>query len=191
MCGITGIYHSQEKVDPKWIKHMTDLLRHRGPDDEGYLFFNPAGQTIEERSGDDTAKELKYQMNSIEEPISPYPAAFGHRRLSIIELSYLGHMPMSDSTGNYWIIYNGEIFNYIELREELKQLGYQFKTNSDTEAILASYAIWGTDCVKRFNGDWAFCIYDRIKNILFASRDRFGVRFFYYFWDGKIFAFAS
>jgi asparagine synthase (glutamine-hydrolysing) len=191
MCGIAGIYYAHGMVDPKSIKKMTNLLQHRGPDDEGYLFFNTETGTFEEKSGDDTLNELKPKMKHIDESSPPYNLAFGHRRLSIIDLSYLGHMPMAYDNGNFWIIYNGEIFNYIELRDELKQFGYHFKTNSDTEVILASYLKWGFDCVKHFNGDWAFCIYDKSKKILFISRDRFGVRFFYYFWDGNYFAFAS
>ena len=191
MCGFTGIYHPQGRVNPEWIKKMTLLLRHRGPDDEGYLFVDSDTGILEERKGDDTVNELKPKLKHINDPVSPYDLAFGHRRLSIIDLSYLGHQPMSCDNGNYWIIYNGEIFNYIELREELRQSGFHFKTKSDTEVILASYLKWGFDCVKHFNGDWAFCIYDKKKKILFISRDRFGVRFFYYFWDGNYFAFAS
>ena len=123
MCGITGIYHPQGRVNPEWIKKMTDLLRHRGPDDEGYLFFDTETGILEERRGDDTVNELKPKLKHINDPVPPYDLAFGHRRLSIIDLSYLGHQPMSCDNGNYWIIYNGEIFNYIELRKELKQSG--------------------------------------------------------------------
>ncbi len=105
--------------------------------------------------------------------------AFGHRRLSIIDLSSDGAQPM-DYSGKYKIIYNGEVYNYIELKEELVKLDYVFKSSSDTEVILASYAEWGTECVKKFNGMWGFAIYDREKNIIFCSRDRFGVKPFYY-----------
>ncbi len=191
MCGINGMYRFREAVDPKWTKKMTDALRHRGPDDEGYLFVNTETGSLEERSGDATVEELKSRLQHIDSGAPSYNLAFGHRRLSIIDLSYLGHQPMSYDHGKYWITYNGEIFNYVELRDELKRSGFNFKTNSDTEVILASYLRWGFDCVKHFNGDWAFCIYDKTQDILFASRDRFGVRFFYYFWDGKTFAFAS
>jgi asparagine synthase (glutamine-hydrolysing) len=191
MCGINGIYSLTGMVDPKWTKQMTDILRHRGPDDEGYLFINTRTGIFEERSGDATVEELKSRLQHINNVTHSYNLAFGHRRLSIIDLSYLGHQPMPYDNEKYWIIYNGEIFNYVELRDELKRSGFNFKTNSDTEVILASYFRWGFDCVKHFNGDWAFCIYDKTKDILFASRDRFGVRFFYYFWDGETFAFAS
>lgn len=104
--------------------------------------------------------------------------AFGHRRLSILDLSPSGHQPMK--AFDYTITYNGEVYNYLELRNELIDLGYSFNTTSDTEVLVAAYKEWGTDCSKRFNGMWAFCIYDPFKNILFFSRDRFGVKPLYY-----------
>jgi asparagine synthase (glutamine-hydrolysing) len=105
--------------------------------------------------------------------------AFGHRRLSIIDLSPEAHQPMTHD-GKYTIAYNGEVYNYIEIKEELRNEGYVFRTKSDTEVILAAYDRWGYDCVKRFNGMWAFAIFDRVKNVVFCSRDRFGVKPFYY-----------
>jgi asparagine synthase (glutamine-hydrolysing) len=97
--------------------------------------------------------------------------AFGHRRLSIIDLSPEAHQPMTHD-GKYTIAYNGEVYNYIEIKEELRNEGYVFRTKSDTEVILAAYDRWGYDCVKRFNGMWAFAIFDRVKNVVFCSRDR-------------------
>jgi len=191
MCGIAGIYRVDGRVDPKLMEKMTGILRHRGPDDEGYVFFDTEKGFFEERSGEDTVPELAMKYKPISDPVPPYHLAFGHRRLSIIDLTFHGHQPMSYGNGNYWIVYNGEMFNYIELKQELKESGFEFKTSSDTEVILASYVKWGFDCAKYFNGDWAFCIYDKIRNILFASRDRYGARFLYYFWDGNLFAFAS
>ncbi|MBL4655664.1 MAG: asparagine synthase (glutamine-hydrolyzing) [Bacteroidia bacterium] len=105
--------------------------------------------------------------------------AFGHRRLSIIDLSDNGHQPMH-YLDKYVITYNGEIYNYIELREELKKQGYHFTSNTDTEVILASYDLWKENCVDHFNGMWAFAIYDKNKDIVFCSRDRFGIKPFYY-----------
>jgi asparagine synthase (glutamine-hydrolysing) len=116
--------------------------------------------------------------------------AFGHRRLSIIDLSKKGSQPMSYQE-NYTITYNGEIYNYIELRQELKNLGYTFHSESDTEVILASYIHWGTDCVKKFNGMWAFALFDKFKNHIFCSRDRFGVKPFYYTEINSRFIFGS
>ena len=104
--------------------------------------------------------------------------AFGHRRLSIIDLSNAGHQPMHYD--NLVITYNGEIYNYLEIRAELNELGYQFNSDSDTEVILAAYKEWGEDCVLRFNGMWSFAIFDQTKNQIFCSRDRFGIKPFYF-----------
>ena len=92
---------------------------------------------------------------------------------------------------NIWIVFNGEIYNYVELREELKAAGYTFSTATDTEVILAAYDCWGENCVERFNGDWAFCIFDTSKRRLFFSRDRYGIKPLYYFETKGFFAFAS
>jgi len=115
-----------------------------------------------------------------------------HRRLSILDLTDAGHQPMQYLDGRYTIVFNGEIYNYIELREELEKEGYRFRSRTDTEVILAAYDRWGKECVKRFNGMWAFAIWDRDRKTLFLSRDRLGIKpLFYSFRDGKIFLFAS
>ncbi len=116
--------------------------------------------------------------------------ALGHRRLAIIDVTVDANQPMH-YTDKYSIIFNGEIYNYIEVKAELQELKYEFKTKSDTEVILAAYDYWGPNCVNKFNGMWAFCIFDRIKNILFCSRDRFGVKPFYYFNNDQRFSFGS
>jgi asparagine synthase (glutamine-hydrolysing) len=116
--------------------------------------------------------------------------AFGHRRLSIIDLSEEGSQPMFYDD-KYIIIFNGEIYNYIEIKEELQENGINFKTKSDTEVILASYDFWGQDCIKYFNGMWSFCIYDKHKGTLFCSRDRYGVKPFYYTIIDNKFIFGS
>jgi len=105
--------------------------------------------------------------------------AFGHRRLSILDLSSDGHQPMYYME-KYIITYNGEIYNYLELKNELLKDGYKFKSNTDTEVILAAYDKWGKECVNKFNGMWAFAIYDKEKQMIFCSRDRFGIKPFYY-----------
>ena len=115
---------------------------------------------------------------------------FGHRRLAIVDLSEAGKQPM-EYMDRYVITYNGEIYNYIELKEELKANGYRFHTKTDTEVIMASYDFWGADCLKKFNGMWAFVIYDKKRNIFFMSRDRFGKKPFYYYRDNNTFIFAS
>lgn len=114
----------------------------------------------------------------------------GHRRLSILDLSEEGAQPMSFAS-RFWITFNGEIFNFIELKKELEAKGHSFKTASDTEIILASYLEWGEQCQYKFNGIWAFAIWDSLKKELFLSRDRFGVKPLYYFFNGHCFAFAS
>ncbi len=115
--------------------------------------------------------------------------SLGHRRLSILDLSEKGTQPMQ--FGQLTIVFNGEIYNFHEIREELKSFGHQFYSNCDTEVILHAYDKWGAECVNKFNGMWAFCIYDKKNNLLFLSRDRFGIKPLYYFFDEDKFLFAS
>lgn len=115
---------------------------------------------------------------------------FGHRRLSIIDLSHAGHQPMH-YLDKYTITYNGEIFNYTELKQELEQKGYDFKTQTDTEVIMAAYDSWGTECLNKLNGMWAFVIYDKVRNEFFISRDRFGKKPLYYCQTNDAFVFSS
>lgn len=117
--------------------------------------------------------------------------ALGHRRLSILDLSNDGAQPMHSPSGKLVLIFNGEIYNYIEIRQDLRASGYTFKTQTDTEVVLAAFDKWGEDCVSRFNGMWSFAIYNREQRRLFMSRDRFGVKPFYYRNDGNVFAFGS
>ena len=117
--------------------------------------------------------------------------AFGHRRLSILDLSSDGHQPMHYLDKKYTVTYNGEVYNYIEIRKELEEYNYSFNSNTDTEVILASYDKWGEDCVNKFNGMWAFAIYDKKKDIIFCSRDRFGIKPFYYTEVDNKFIFGS
>ena len=114
----------------------------------------------------------------------------GHARLSIIDLDG-GWQPIFNEDDRLGIVFNGEIYNYLELRSELESKGHIFRTKSDTEVIVHSYEEWGRDCPRRFNGQFAFAIYDRKNNSLFACRDRLGVRPFYYSWNDKLFVFAS
>ncbi|MBI4712412.1 MAG: asparagine synthase (glutamine-hydrolyzing) [Planctomycetes bacterium] len=161
MCGICGIY-SNEPVDKDVVKRMNDALAHRGPDDEG-IYLNQQ---------------------------SPF-VGLANRRLSIIDLSPAGHQPMSNENQTIWITYNGEIYNYIELRSELQKLGHRFRSDTDTEVIIHAYEEWGEDCLRHFNGMWAFAIWNSKRRRLFCARDHFGIKPFYYFWDGKTFVFAS
>ena len=115
----------------------------------------------------------------------------GFRRLSILDLSDAGHQPMVSQDGQFVLVFNGEIFNYIELRSELRQLGHQFRSSGDSEVLLAAYRQWGRDCLPKLNGMWAFVIYDRQHRRMFGSRDRFGVKPLYYSRSSTVIQFAS
>ena len=161
MCGIAGIISSEKNfVSTERLKQMTNAIAHRGPDGEG-IWIN--------------------QSNEI---------GFGHRRLSIIDLSEAGSQPMN-YIDRYAIIHNGEIYNYLELKEDLIKRGYSFRSKTDTEVIAAAYDCWKDECVDRFDGMFAFAIWDEKEKELFAARDRFGEKPFFYFFDNKQFVFAS
>lgn len=115
----------------------------------------------------------------------------GFVRLSILDLSDAGHQPMNDGSGRYTIVFNGEVYNYIELREELKRQGLSFCSGTDTEVVLKAYMHWGEKCLEHFNGMFAFAIYDEENDVLFGARDRFGVKPFYYCMTEDQFVFAS
>jgi len=128
--------------------------------------------------------EYFYQpQTKVDSIAGDYKIALGHRRLSVVDLSAQGHMPMCDGMERYWIIYNGEIYNFLELRIELQDLGYVFTTGSDTEVILAAYAAWGSACLNRFSGMWAFAIYDTVSKTAFIARDRYGIKPLYYWFS--------
>lgn len=168
---------------------MTASLRHRGPDDEGYVLIGPS--EAQSYYGTDTPRVAIPDVPDIRDaPEGEYRLAFGHRRLSILDLSFSGHQPMS-YRNRYWIVFNGEIYNFIELREELIREGYTFHSTSDTEVIMAAYDRWGAACVERFNGMWAFAIYDAQNENLLLSRDRFGIKPLFYYRDATRFVFAS
>lgn len=196
MCGITGLLTSTS-IAPAHLVSMNDAVRHRGPDDEGYVLFS--GDGFRCLAGADTPMEsmvatIPWVPCGRIEGVSPVTThlALAHRRLSIVDLSPLGHQPMCDPTGRYWITYNGEIYNHLELRKQLEVLGHRFLSHSDTEVILAAYSEWGEKCLHHFNGMWAFALYDRERDVLFMARDRFGVKPLYY-WvtPDKQLAFAS
>ena len=117
-------------------------------------------------------------------------AFLGHRRLSIVDLSG-GHQPMCNESGSIWVTYNGEIFNHAQLRPDLERAGHRYASHCDTETILHSYEEYGSDCAARFRGMFAFAIWDAERKTLFCVRDRLGIKPFYYYWDGRLFAFAS
>src|SRR5689334_3534675 len=118
-------------------------------------------------------------------------AGLGHRRLSIVDLSPAGHQPLSSADGALWVTFNGEIFNYVELRSELEARGHAFRSHSDTETIVQAYAEHGPACVESFNGDFAYGLWDRRRQRLVLARDRMGVRPLYYTVAGGVLVFAS
>jgi len=195
MCAIVGLLtRARDACLP--IERMTALLRHRGPDDEGYILVSPGGAVC--LGGEDTPPEV-YRAAIPFRPtgkLGPQSSvadawlALGHRRLSILDLSPLGHQPMSYQD-RYWIVYNGEVYNYLELRSALEAAGHRFRSHCDTEVILAAYAQWGAECFSRFNGMWALAIYDVQKDEVVLARDRFGVKPLYYWATDSLFAFAS
>jgi asparagine synthase (glutamine-hydrolysing) len=192
MCGIVGIYHlDKAAVDKSVLNNMTRLLHHRGPDDEGYVLINTqTGESLPCHHAD-TVPEIKSRTADLYNPFY-CDLGLGFRRLSIIDLTAAGHQPMTDSNKQTWIVYNGEIYNYLELRSELKSLGHTFKSKTDTEVILKAYDQWGDQCVHKFNGMWAFALWDNRKKALLCSRDRFGIKPFYYCHiPGRLFIFAS
>ena len=179
-------------LDPDLLQSMAKTLKHRGPDDEGYVLINSSTGKSEPRSGDETVAGLQATMKHISTPPGfRFNVALGHRRLSILDLSAAGHQPMGNEGGDIWIVHNGEIYNHAELREELKDRGHVFRSRTDTEVILHSYEQWGEACLSRFNGMWAFAIWDSRSMKLFCSRDRFGIKPFYYFYQDRRFIFAS
>jgi asparagine synthase (glutamine-hydrolysing) len=188
MCGITGFIACNGKSQSlQVIKAMTDSIKHRGPDDEGYYAITTDSTEII-LIGNDTPQQSLSRQNSTTLDINnsqdlAVKLAFGHRRLAIVDLSDLGHQPLMIDAGNYWICFNGEVYNYVEIRDELIKRGVSFVSKSDTEVILAAYKEWGSDCLHKFNGMFAFIIYDKIHNKVFVARDRFGIKPLYYYSD--------
>lgn len=166
MCGIAGFVDFSQSISADLmqatIRQMSDTLLHRGPDDGGTWVDAEVG------------------------------IALGHRRLSIVDLSPEGHQPMVSADSRYVIVFNGEIYNFLELSEQLKRLGHKFRGHSDTEVMLASFTQWGVDgAIERFNGMFAFALWDRQERILHLGRDRLGEKPLYYGWMGQTFLFGS
>lgn len=177
MCGISAVFSLECQPLHALVAQMNMLVSHRGPDGSGVSVFSRT-------DGMERALSLDGDGIGI--------AALGHTRLAILDLSAHGHQPMSSLDERFWITYNGEIYNHLELRRDLEVLGHSFKSRTDTEIILAAYAQWGPDCLSRFNGMFAFVLVDRLTHQLFIARDRFGVKPLYY-WQSEtgLLAFAS
>jgi len=181
MCGIVGYFSVKGDFVPGKFAAANNLVRYRGPDDHGYVTVEPRLKVTEWQ--DENLKDFRFGRGVL--------GALGFRRLSIIDLSPKGHQPMHEGGHRYWIVYNGEVYNYIEIRKELEALGHSFSSATDTEVVLKSYLEWGSDCLERFNGMWAFCILDTERRKLFCARDRLGIKPFYYFFDREHFIFGS
>jgi asparagine synthase (glutamine-hydrolysing) len=161
MCGIVGFVDFNRKSSKQTLIDMTDVLHHRGPDDSGYSFHND----------------------------SNYQIGLGHRRLSVLDLSKHGHQPMLFK--DLEIVYNGEVYNFQEIREELEEYNYIFESESDTEVILKAYHKWGIKAVDKFNGMFAISIYDKKNKKIILIRDRPGVKPLYWYWENNLFMCAS
>jgi asparagine synthase (glutamine-hydrolysing) len=191
MCGIFGRWAlTGRALHLPDVVEATTCLRHRGPDDEGYLLVSRSAGTHREACGAETAAGLSHPhvLACTEEPVE---LALAHRRLAILDLSAAGHQPMPSSDRACWIVFNGEVYNYRELRRELEEHGHHFITGTDTEVVLAAYREWGTDAFPRFNGMWALAIWDAQRQELLLSRDRFGVKPLHYVLHQGTFSFAS
>lgn len=193
MCGIAGWFGGAEAGGTLHeLKVMLDTLEHRGPDDEGYAALLLDATRMCEFRGERTIAALKSTHTNIERSRNaPCRVALGHTRLSIIDLSEYGHQPMSNEDGTIWVTYNGEIYNYPELIQELTQKGHIFRSRTDTEVIVHAYEEWGETCLQRFNGMFAFSLWDSVTDTLFCARDRFGIKPFYYTHKQGVVHFAS
>ena len=169
MCGISGIVdYNHILIQEERITRMLGSLAYRGPDDRGQWTGLSNGGSGPRAS-----------------------VGLGHQRLSIIDLSAAGHQPMSNEDDSVWIAYNGEIYNFQELKAQLIQKGHRFKSDTDTEVIVHLYEEDGLKAVERLNGMFAFAIWDEKINRLWVCRDRVGIKPLVYYWDGETFAFAS
>ncbi|MDH3279714.1 MAG: asparagine synthase (glutamine-hydrolyzing) [Gammaproteobacteria bacterium] len=179
MCGITGFWRrAGTKVgDCARLARMADLISHRGPDDYGYLYAS----TSEDRV------QITQQSYADFTP----DVLLANRRLAITDLSTAARQPIGNDTNDVFVVFNGAIHNFVELRDELTRLGYRFRTRSDPEVLLHAYEQWGEDCACRFNGMWAYVIWDHRRRRLVCSRDRFGIKPLYIAEIGDAFFFAS
>ena len=204
MCGIAGIVSSDQRpVEPDAIKRMCDTIAHRGPDDAGYVYFRTARRSTGAGAYWSAFSDPKFRHLSEHLPAwggsyfrdeqrsNQFSVALGHRRLSIIDLTHHGHQPMSNSNGRYWVVFNGEIYNYLQLRQQLEVRGHYFRSRSDTEVLLLLWEEYGVDALPMLDGMFAFAIYDTRENRIVLARDRFGVKPLYYAWSQGSLVFAS
>jgi asparagine synthase (glutamine-hydrolysing) len=193
MCGILALVREAGgPASTTPITRATRVVRHRGPDDEGYLLWRDGDRgTI--YASEETAPSTRRDLELRELPaFADWRVAFGHRRLSIVDLSSAGHQPMTHRPTGVSIIYNGEVYNHVELRGELEAAGHVFASHCDTEVLLAAWVQWGVDCLARLNGMFSFVVLDpRDGGTIHAVRDRFGVKPLYWARVGDFFALTS
>jgi len=180
MCGIAGIV-AGDGFDPRALIEMTHLVSYRGQNGFGFAFAEP---------GPDARIETIHNEHRAPRLTRPV-VGLGNRRLAILDVSASGSMPMATDDGAYSLTFNGEIYNYREIRSELEKRGHNFRTATDTEVILHAYQQWAEECLQHFNGMWSFGLWDRRKQKLFCARDRFGVKPFYYALSEGCFFFGS
>jgi asparagine synthase (glutamine-hydrolysing) len=203
MCGIAGAVAFTHPLNADRFKPMVDALSHRGPDDSGFLVWQSGKWCPRRTSYGVSFNEARFRSVSPLLPSIDIPAGterlhedhwdlfLGHRRLAIIDLSPRGHQPMTNKDRSLWVVFNGEIYNFKELRAELAALGFTFASNSDTEVILHAYDAWGEACVERFNGMFAFALWDARQRRLWLARDRYGIKPLYVYRSKDVFLFAS
>ena len=194
MCGIAGYYSHESKVDSAVdLIRMTRALRHRGPDDEGFVLINTDEGKQLNASGRESDPHIRDRLPLLDNRAEGFlhNLALSHRRYSIIDLSPSGHQPMWDPQSKVCVSFNGEVYNYIELRDELEQAGHQFSTQSDTEVLLKGYIEWGTGVFPKLIGSWALALYDKNKKKVLLSRDRIGKMPLYYAVRGNQLYWAS
>jgi asparagine synthase (glutamine-hydrolysing) len=191
VCGVSAIFNNSG-LSIRQLRTMNEIVSHRGPDDEGYMTWAPH-TGIQVFAGRNTAPSTldTHQLLLLDDNYVDWKVGFGHKRLSILDVSPAGHQPMALMNKELVITYNGEIYNYVEIKNELLELGHQFETESDTEVILHAWSEWGVSAISRFNGMFAFILLDQRSNSLYAVRDRFGVKPLYYYENNVALAFAS
>src|SRR5271166_6314608 len=166
MCGIFGIISRKVRVPADVLERATKSLAHRGPDDSGTVILrDPARQDVE--------------------------IGLGNRRLAILDLSPQGHQPMNDPATGNWIVYNGEVYNFREVRAKLEHAGLYFRSDSDTEVILKAYGHWGEKCLHEFRGMFSFAIWNAQRHRLFVARDPMGIKPLYFYHSDQYFIFSS
>ncbi|MDB4916836.1 MAG: hypothetical protein JWM95_4480 [Gemmatimonadetes bacterium] len=191
MCGILGIIgRNSAAPDALRLRDALTLLRHRGPDDEGYLLFDSGSRAIMMLGGEDTPGVLDLP-SVVAHAHHGFDVALAFRRLSILDVSPAGHQPMVSPNGRNVIIFNGEVYNFVELRRELEACGHRFRSGTDTEVILAAYAEWGAAMLTRFVGMFALAILDTVERTVLLARDPFGIKPLYWTRSGPTLFFAS